>query len=81
MFAFIHDCVSTRSRCSTLRRPGSPGHVFVRNGATALHVAAEEDHVEIVQLLLEHGAVVDERKEYDFAAQIQARGVLTVLCQ
>jgi ankyrin repeat protein len=55
--------------------------VFVRNGATALHVAAEEDHVEIVQLLLEHGAVVDERKEYDFAAQIQARGVLTVLCQ
>jgi ankyrin repeat protein len=34
-----------------------------RNGATALSVAAEEDHVEIVQLLLQNGANVSERKE------------------
>ena len=38
--------------------------LLFRNGATALSVAAEEDHVEIVQLLLQNGANVSERKEY-----------------
>jgi hypothetical protein len=37
--------------------------ISIRNGATALSLAAEEDHVEIVQLLLKNGANVSETKE------------------
>ena len=41
------------------RPEGQPDRVMARtdNGMTPIHVAAEEGHLEVLQLLLEHGAV------------------------
>ena len=50
-----------QSACQlSLSPPFTP---FPRNGAAALHIAAEEDHIEMAQLLLEHGANVTDTKE------------------
>ena len=52
-----------RSTITLTHDGGAPFTLLIRNGATALCVAAEEDHVDIVQLLLQNGANVSERKE------------------
>ena len=36
---------------------------MLQDGGTALHLAALKDHVEVVKLLVKHGAAVDVRNK------------------
>ena len=46
---------------TTLLEYGAKTNTESKNGFTALHVASQEGHTDMVSLLLEHGAEVDCR--------------------
>ena len=54
----IHLCFLLMLGCRTLGLTCPPSSLF-QNGLNALHLAAKEGHVDLVQELLDRGAAVD----------------------